>query len=72
MEDKDNKPPKSNKQKSKNALFWDLFFTGGVFSFEKEWKKSKSPLHTFLLFFVPILGAGVIVLLAVIASKLIE
>ncbi|MEH7225372.1 hypothetical protein V7112_16310 [Bacillus sp. JJ1566] len=58
--------------KSKRELFWDMFLTGGLYSFEKAWKNSKSPMQTFLLFFLPILGASVIVLLAVIATKLFE
>jgi len=60
----------TNHSKRKSGLFWDLFLTGGLSSFEKEWKNSKSPWHTFLLFSVLILGAGIIILIAVFASKL--
>lgn len=55
--------------KRKRELFWEIFITGGLSSFEKEWKNSKSPLHTALMFVIPILLTGVIVLLAIIASN---
>ncbi|MEK5440950.1 hypothetical protein [Fredinandcohnia sp. FSL W7-1320] len=60
----------TNHSKRKSRLFWDLFLTGGWSSFEKEWKNSKSHWHTFLLFSVPVLGAGIIVLIAVFARKI--
>ncbi|MGN7296636.1 hypothetical protein [Ferdinandcohnia sp. SAFN-114] len=60
----------TNHSKRKSDLFWDLFLTGGWSSFEKEWKYPKSPWHTFLLFSVPVLGAGIIVLIAVFVRKL--
>lgn len=56
-------------KKRKNSLFWDVFLTAGWSSFEKEWKNSKSPWHTLLLFIVPIVCAGLIILLAIAASK---
>ncbi|WP_096156117.1 MULTISPECIES: hypothetical protein [Bacillus] len=56
-------------KKNKSGLFWDLFITGGFFTFEKEWKNSKSLWHTLLMFLVPILLTGIIVLLAMVASK---
>nr|WP_304216396.1 hypothetical protein [Fredinandcohnia onubensis] len=62
--------PTTTHSNRKSGLFWDLFLTGGLSSFEKEWKNSKSPWHTFLLFSVPILGAGIIILIAILASKL--
>lgn len=72
MENNDNKQPESGRLKSKSELFWDIFLTGGLYSFEKEWKNSKSPWHKFLLFLGPIVGAGVIILLAVVASKIFK
>jgi len=55
--------------KTKSRLFWSMFLTGGWSSFEKEWKNSKSGWHTLLLFIVPIVCAGIIILLAIVASK---
>ncbi|UNL86975.1 hypothetical protein [Priestia koreensis] len=56
-------------EKNKSSLFWSMFLTGGWSSFEKEWKHSKSAWRTFLLFAVPIVCSGIIILLAIAASK---
>ncbi|QOR67335.1 hypothetical protein IM538_04130 [Cytobacillus suaedae] len=63
-----NNPHPDNKSKGKNETFWDVFLTGGWSSFSKEWKTSRSVLHTTLMFLIPILGAGVLVLLGILAS----
>lgn len=70
MDSNDHNSHKDNKPKAKKVAFWDVFLTGGWSSFNKEWKNSKSVLHTTLMFVVPILGAGILVLLGILASQL--
>ncbi len=69
MNDDHNSHPDNN-SKGKKLAFWDVFLTGGWSSFTQEWKNSKSILHTTLMFAVPILGAGIIVLLGILASHI--
>ena len=67
---KDKNAKKQSESKSRSELFWEILITGGWSSFEKEWKRSKSSLHTILMFVIPILLTGIIVLLAIIASNI--
>ena len=70
MEDKNDK--KQSESKSRSELFWEILITGGWSSFEKEWKSSKSSLHTILMLVIPILLTGVIVLLAILANNIFD
>jgi hypothetical protein len=67
-----NKSENNKDKSSRSEIFWDLFLTGGLFSIQKEWRNSKSPLHTFLLFFLPIFGAGILILIVILVYKIFK
>ncbi|MBD8071168.1 hypothetical protein [Bacillus sp. PS06] len=70
MNNNHEKPRNLGDKRSRRDVFWNLFLTGGFSTFEKEWRSSKSPFHTFLLFLVPIFGAGLLFLLVIVALRL--
>ncbi|MCH1626173.1 hypothetical protein [Fredinandcohnia quinoae] len=53
--------------KSKSERFGDQFFTGGLYSWSKDFENSKGFLQTTMVLLGPVIGAGIIVLLAVVA-----